>query len=121
MERIYHPYNLWEDYKVGFYDNISGRNKQEMIESVVRLFSDAQLTEAYMRKVITDWPFSCEHNLSNLSMNRIAYLGQAACCIYAKVPSTITMEAWSKVDQKDRNKADIIAEQIIKQWEGKYA
>lgn len=121
MERIYHPYNLWEDYKAGFYDNISGRNKQEMIESVVSLFSDAQLTEAYMRKVITDWPFSCEHNLSNLSMNRIAYLGQAACCIYAGVPSTITMEAWSKVDQKDRNKADIIAEQIIKQWEEKYA
>ena len=29
--QIYHPWDKWEDHKHGFYDNISGRDKKEMI------------------------------------------------------------------------------------------
>lgn len=117
MERIYHNYENWEDFKLGFYDNISGKNKDELINKVVELFSSKSLTEKFMNKVIVEWPNSCEHNLSNISMNRIAYLGQAACCIYSGVPSTITMFAWSLVSKEKRDQADKIAESIINKWE----
>ena len=50
-------------------------------------------------------------------MNRIAYLGQAACCLFFGIPSTITMEAWSLVSKENRDIADSIAEKIIKSWE----
>ena len=30
----------------------------------------------------------------------IAYLGQGACCLYAEVPSTVTMEAWNLLDKE---------------------
>ena len=116
MERIYHRYEYWEDYKSGFYNNISGINKELMINKVVELFSSSELTETYMNKVIEKWKYSCEHNLTNLSLNRIAYLGQSACCIYAKVPSSITMEAWKLVNIKNRILADKIADRIIKKW-----
>lgn len=121
MKRIYHPYWLWEDYKAGFYDNVSGKNKKELINYVIELFSNPNLTETYMRKVIDNWKYSCEHNLTNLSMNRIAYLGQSACCIYKSIPSTITMEAWNLVDKSNRDIADSIASNIIKEWEVNYA
>jgi hypothetical protein len=117
MKRIYHPYWLWEDYKAGFYDNISGRNKVELGNYVIELFNNPELTEVYMSKVIQEWKYSCEHNLTNISLNRIAYLGQAACCIYAKVPFNITMNAWNKLDLYYRVIADKIALKIINEWE----
>lgn len=117
MQRVYHPYDKWEDYKAGFYDNVLGKNKQDLINKVVELFSNPELTKVYMNKVINDWQYSCEHNLSNYSMNRVAYLGQAACCLYAKIPYFITMNGWNKVELHLRNEADYIANQTILIWE----
>jgi hypothetical protein len=116
MKRIYHRYENWEDWPAGFY-NSSGRNKAELIEKVVELFSSKTLTREFMDKAIEAWPNSMEHNLTNPAMNRIAYLGQAACCIYAGVPSIVTMEAWSKVPEKHRKEADEIAKELINNWE----
>lgn len=121
MKQIFHPWDKWEDYKHGFYDNISGRDKKEMIKKVVEMFTDSELTEICMRKVAKEWVFSCEHNLTNLNMNRIAYLGQAACCIFAGIPCSITIEAWNLVPDEKRKIADSIADKIIKEWEVKYA
>lgn len=121
MKQIFHPWDKWEDHKHGFYDNISGRDKKEMINKVVEMFTDSELTEICMRKVAKEWVFSCEHNLTNLNMNRIAYLGQAACCVFAGVPCSITMEAWNLVPEEKRKIADLIADKIIKEWEVKYA
>ena len=121
MKQIYHPWHLWEDHKHGFYDNISGRDKKEMIEKAVQMFTDSELTEICMLKVINERKYSCEHNLSNLSMNRIAYLGQAACCVFAGIPCSVTMEAWNKVSKEKRDIADSIAERLIKEWEVKNA
>jgi len=119
MNRIYHRYELWEDYKAGFYDNVGGKNKAVLIDKVVELFTDKALTKKYMEKVITDWPYSCEHNLTNDALNKIAYLGQAACCIYAGVTSSITMEAWHKVPKENRDIADAIAKEIVDNYKPK--
>jgi hypothetical protein len=116
MERIYHPYWLWEDYKAGFYENISGEEKKQMILKVIEMFNSESLTKEFMNKVITEWKYSCEHNLTNESLNKIAYIGQGACCIYANVPNTITMEAWSLLDKEVQNRANKIAEKTIKNW-----
>lgn len=121
IKRIYHHYEKWEDWKHGFYDNVSGKNKHELIKKVIELFSSQEKTQLYMSKVINEWKYSCEQNLTNMSMNRVAYLGQAACCLYAGVPSTITMEAWNKVEEYNRNNADEIAKSLIKKWEVNYA
>lgn len=116
MERIHHHYEKWEDWKLGFYDNVSGKNKTDLINKVIELFSNPELIEVYMNRVISEWIYSCEQNLSNTSMNRIAYIGQAACCIYAGVTSSITMEAWSLVKKENRDIADSIASDVLKKW-----
>lgn len=113
MERIYHPYHLWEDYKAGFYNNISGSNKEEMISKVVEYFCDSDLVKTKMQEVINKWIYSFEHNMTNESMNKIAYLGQASVCHYLGIPNTITMSAWSKVPKEKQDKANNIAKIII--------
>ena len=121
MNRIYHSYDKWEDYKAGFYGGLLLNDKIDHVSKVVELFSSAELTEQYMLRVINEWKYSCEHNLTNPSMNRVAYLGQAACCLFASVPSTDTMKYWKNVSQECRDKADEIAEKTIKIWESRYA
>lgn len=117
LKRIYHPYWLWEDYKAGMYDNISGEQKKEMLLKAVEMFNDKKLTEQNMFFVIENWKYSCEHNLTNESLNKIAYIGQSACCVYAKIPNTITMEAWSLLTDEVKKRSDSIALKSIKKWE----
>lgn len=119
MKRIYHNYTLWEDYKHGFYNICPKNTREEKIESVIELFNSEDKTFEYMKKITEVWKYSCEHNLSNIYMNRVAYLGQAACCLYNLVPSLITMEAWKRIDLKKRERADLISCKSIKLWEQK--
>lgn len=115
MERIYHHFEKWEDYKHGFYDNVSGERKKTLINKCLELFSDSHLCENFMMKVL-NWKYSCEHNLSNESMNRIAYIGQAACCIYAGIPNSVTMECWSDIPLEIRKRADQQAQNVLNKW-----
>jgi len=116
LEQIYHPYNVWEDHKNGFYDNVSGKNKIEMIKKVVEFFSDPLQVEEIMFRVVDEWFYSCEHNLTNNGMNKIAYIGQASLSYLHKIPSTITMESWSKVPKEFQIEANNIAERAYDRW-----
>lgn len=117
MERIYHSYDKWEDHKNGFYDNISGKERTLLENKVFELFENEHICKEYMYRVVNEWRFSCEHNLSNLSMNRIAYIGQSACCLFGGVPNTITMDCWSKINKEHREVANKIAEEVLIFWE----
>lgn len=119
IKRIYHPYWLWEDYKHGFYDNVSGEQKKIMINKVIEMFNDEKKTKEMMFFIVDNWQYSCEHNLTNESLNKIAYIGQAACCIFYKIPCTITMESWSKLTEEVKRRSDKIALQAIKRWNNK--
>ena len=117
MERIYHRYENWECFKAGFFRNVSGEEKKELAKKVIELFEDSKQTELFMKKVIENWIYSCEHNLTNLSLNRVAWLGQSACCLFAKIPYSITMENWRFVSEPKRIEACEIAERLIKDYE----
>jgi hypothetical protein len=116
MKRIYHPYWLWEDYKHGFYENSSGSNKEKHIEKCLELFNSKELTTEFMFRVVNEWKYSCEHNLTNEAMNKIAYIGQSACCLFASIPNTITMECWSKLSSEIQKQANEIAEKALNHW-----
>jgi hypothetical protein len=114
--RIYHPYWLWEDYRAGFYENCSGEVKKQLIIKGIEMFNSEDLTRDNMFYVIENWKYSCEHNLTNESLNKIAYIGQSACCVYAKIPSTVTMEIWNLLNSEVQIRSNNIAIEAIKKW-----
>ena len=116
MKQIYHRYEVWEDHKHGFYNNLSGSEKEGKIQLVIEMFSDASKTREMMNRVVNEWKFSCEHNLTNNGLNKIAYIGQSACCLYGEIPATITMEAWSLLPKDIQDRSDMIAQKAINQW-----
>ena len=119
MKRIYHPYTEWEDFKAGFYSDYSKSELNDFNESVRFVFSSAEKTEQWMNNVTIHWVKSCEHNLTNTSMNRVAWLGQAACCYYGGVPCKATMFLWKFLDEKIQKRSDKIAIKVIREWEQK--
>ena len=114
--RIYHPYWLWEDYRAGFYENCSGEVKKQLIIKGIEMFNSEDLTRENMFYVIKNCKYSCEHNLTNESLNKIAYIGQSACCVYAKIPSTVTMEIWNLLNSEVQIRSNNIAIEAIKKW-----
>jgi len=116
MKRIYHPYWVGEDFKAGFYNNCSGEVKSKHIEKGIDMFNSKELTEENMFFVVDNWKYSCEHNLTNPSVNKIAYIGQSACCIYAGIPSTVTMEIWNKLTKDVQDRSNILAIKAIDRW-----
>jgi hypothetical protein len=119
MNRVYYPYTEWEDFKAGFYSDYSKSELNDFNASVRFVFSSVEKTELWMTSVITHWVKSSEHNLTNISMNRVAWLGQAACCYYGGVPCKATMFLWKFLDEKIQRRSDKVAQKIIKEWEQK--
>lgn len=117
MKRIYHPYWLWEDHKNGFYNNCSGEEKKVFISKILEMFNSEKLTEQFMLRVINEWKYSCEHNLTNESMNKIAYIGQSSCCLFCGAPNTVTMEVWSLLSNEVKQRSNEIAEKVLTIWE----
>lgn len=120
MKRVYHPYWLWEDYKCGFYETASGEKKKQHVEKVVEMFNSAELTRKFMMMAIERWVYSCEQNLTNPAMNKIAYLGQAACCLYAGVGCMTTMTSWNLLTKEVQQRSNTIAKEVLSIWKENY-
>lgn len=91
------------------------------LENAIKFTSDHKLFGKYMVKVIEEWKFSCEHNLSDAAQNRRAWLGQAACALAMKCPEDIVRQAWWKLTDEQKTLANNEADNAIKIWENKYA
>lgn len=118
LARCWIPYNLWEDAKNGLYENFKG-NKEKAIQRIVNIFSSFEETERLMFKVIEVYINSCKFNLSNTSLNRVAWLGQACCNIDDGFSEDIVRLAWAYVPEDKKIQANNIAKRVINYWESK--
>lgn len=118
MRRIFHHYTLWEDFHAGMYnENKDGR--AERVRKAADILGTPEICRRAMEKVIAEWQISTEYNLSNLEINRKAWLGQAACSCYAGIHEDETREAWGIMTEAQRIEANRIAAGIIRKWQSK--
>lgn len=115
MNRIYHPWDKWEDYKHNFYGG-ADYNYDKTLELYACLLKDLTKFEDALKIIINEWHFSCEHNLSNESMNRIAYLGQAANALVNKVPAHVSMGGYNLLTREEQQAADALAQKYLTMW-----
>ena len=96
-------------------------NRVECLEKAIKFTGNHKLYGAFMVKVTREWPVSCEHNLTNKTQNRLAWLGHAACALAFMCPEDITREAWGYLTKEQQEEANGVALKAIKQWELNYA
>lgn len=120
MKRVYHPYIKWEEYPAGLWVKHPLDKERKMLQPCIEFTSDTERYGDAMIRVIKEWPFSCEHNLSCRGMNRQAWIGHAAACIEMGFPEHVTRLAWSYLTPEQQEKANTKADAAIAQWEEKW-
>jgi len=118
MTRIYHTWDKWECYPAGFYENHakdSDLTDDQCRQAFAGFLRDIPLFEKTMKKILKDWPNSCEHYLSNENMNRIAWLGQAALCHAKGIPS-IYRGGFNLLTPEEQYSANMSALKYLNKW-----
>jgi hypothetical protein len=121
MKQIYHHWEKWECYKAGFYNTTppDGITHEDALKMYCEFLGDLELFEDALGKVIHHWKYSCEQFLTNQSINKIAWLGQASACYEIGLPSKYRA-GFKLLSKQKQNKADALAERYYKIWKRKY-
>lgn len=117
MERIYHTWDKWECYPAGFYENRppNGMSADEAAAAYRDFLADIPRFEAALARVVSEWPNSCEHYLTNENMNRIAWLGQASMCIDTGV-SSVFRGGFNRLSEEQKEAANAAALKWLNVW-----
>jgi len=115
--RIVHTYEKWECYKAGFYFEHppKGMSDDECTTKYKELLTDIPLFKSVLAQVITKWKNSCEHYLTNIDMNRIAWLGQASLCFLYGIPSKYR-SGFNLLTDEEKEKANRAACVYLNKW-----
>lgn len=110
-KRIFHTWDKWECHEAGFYTTTKeGMKADECEQAYADFLGDTDKFKKALQKVITEWKNSCEHYLTNFSMNRIAWLGQASMCCATGVPAKYASGFYILTDeqQEEANQTALI-------------
>jgi hypothetical protein len=118
IKQIFHPYWLWEEVDSNMWGSVS--NRKISLNKAIKFTGDHKLYGRWMICVIEKWKYSCEHNLSNITQNRRAWIGQAAVALALGIPEDIVREAWGHLTEEQQTLANKKADEAIAQWEFKH-
>ena len=119
MKQIFEHYEKWEDFKNGMFDITKKDNETELIKNAESLLKDEAQFYNTSIEMINKWVISSSVNLSHVSCNRKAWIGQAACSYLYSCPEILTRIAWKNISETERIKANNIADKIISIYETK--
>lgn len=117
MKQYYHKYTDWEDFKNGMYKDTSNLDLENNKDSIMLFLTNSDLFYKTAKKVVNEWKISSLENISNKSVNSIAWLGQASCCYFLGVSEMCTKYAWKFIPEEKRKIADLVAYKVIKEYE----
>ena len=115
-DRIFHTYDKWECHEAGFYaSNFQGKTADQCKEAYRDFLSNSNKFAATLKKVTSEWVNSCEHYLTNIAMNRIAWLGQASMCYATGIPSKYC-SGFSLLTGEQKEEANMVALEALNEW-----
>lgn len=117
MKQVFIPYYEWEDFINGMWN----RGNDNQLKHAIDFTSDHEKYGKAMEEVIKAWPKTMLNNLTNLSINRLAFLGHCAVCYKINIPESVTRQAWGLLTEQQRINANKEAAKNIKLWEYEYA
>jgi len=115
MKRIFKKYTEWEDYKNGMYE-MCKKEDEGLICKSVSLLTDDNLFLEICKKVVKEWGITTSVHLTNNTINKKAWIGQASCSYLYNVPELVTRAAWGKLTKEQQDKANRIAETVINSY-----
>ena len=102
------------------WSKVSKESETKMLDEAILFIGNHSLYGDAMREVMFSWVNTMENHLTNLSINRRAFLGHCAVFYKKQIPEYIVRAAWKHLDSKQRILADLEADKHIKEWEIQY-
>jgi len=118
IKRIYHPYYMWEEVAHNMWSDVSDR--KVYLDWAIGFTGNHFLYGQFMIAVANNWKYSCENALTDLLLNRKAWIGHAACALANNCPEDIVREAWKELTNEQRLLANREAERAILHWEASH-
>ncbi len=115
-KRAWHPYPLWECYQHGMWTRVSRDEETTLLVSAKEFTGDAELYGSWMMRAVKEFRISCEHHLTDASLNKQAYIGHAACALAHRLPEYIVRRAWGMLTQDQRDRANRKADEAFRFW-----
>lgn len=116
-DRIFHTWEKWECFRAGFYAERppNGLTVEQGQEKYREFLADLRLFRAALEVVTSEWKHSCEHNLTNDRINRIAWLGQASAAQAIGMPSGCR-GGFHELTPEQQANADALALEYLNKW-----
>lgn len=119
--RVYFAYDQLEEYHAGMWRPVhTDREQVRLMGLAVTLLRCTRSLDVAMRRVVAEWPRSCESEFTRAG-NHAAWLGQAACCLVCGVPEGLTRRAWWKLTGVEQASANAVAAAVESAWVGRVA
>lgn len=116
MKRVFHHYEDLEEFHAGMWRIVRGLERARYIDAAADLMRNCDEFESAMKRVLIEWPKSCDNALTSENSNRIAWLGHAGCCIELTSPEEATRAGWHKLNSVEQNEANKAAARVLALW-----
>jgi len=117
LERVYRHYLDLEEYHAGMWRVLQGAERAEFVATAADLLRDLGRFRDALAEMLAAWPVSASVALSAESTNRIAWLGQAACCFAVQAPEECVRVAWHTLSPTEQDRANASARDALVDWE----
>jgi hypothetical protein len=117
INQVYFPYWEWECYHAGMFSRQPPKNMSAELCTLAykEFLQNLNLFNKSMQQVALSWPKSCLNFLTNESINRIAWLGQSAMCIYSGI-SRQFRAGFCLLDERQKSLANNAAADFLCDW-----
>jgi hypothetical protein len=112
--RAFSDYTNWECHLAGFHH---ARFNEQDRDNAARILSDRKRLLNASRTVLLDWPITSAVHLSNLSLNRKAWMGHAANFIVCGAGEDSSVAAYWTLTQQQQDMANGTVMEVILEWE----
>jgi hypothetical protein len=120
MRRVYHRHDSLEEIANGMWRTVGQPERDAYALESAELMRSSERFKDAMLRAVEEWPVSCEHNLTAVSMNRLAWVGHAGCCVTLGAPEDATRQGWHLLDEDEQREANRVAMEAIEEWELAY-
>ena len=117
MKYKVYPYHAWETYLEGMYSDLDNKETQLKYDNVFSMFTNQDMFYKIGLEMMAFYRKSCLTFLRNKSINRKAFIGQAAACYGYRCPERVTKQVWSDLDEMSRILSNETAIRLIKIYE----
>lgn len=120
MNRVFFHYEDLEEFKCGMWKIVRGEQRTANSEASASLMRDIPRFKIALYRAVEEWPKSCQQSMTSDAVNRIAFLGHAACCIGVGSPEENTRIGWHLLNQREQDAANLAAKEVLDYWENIY-